>query len=249
MISLDIEKNYNKFKSYVSQFITERGDTQRFLDWLDTTDFKTAPASAKYHLNVAGGLCLHSLGVFHKLIKLVSLGGVPVGDEKSPFSRETISIVGLLFDLAKIGYYKPYIKNVKDEATGQWAQVEAYGVVDDPERLIYGTHGDNSIYLIRKFFTLTAEEEIAIRYHHGAFDVDSKEGKTTVSMVFGAYPLALYLHTADMLTTFVDEAIDKHYAFPYEPKEPAPTEEEVESTDVDNTADAGTAETIDSCPF
>lgn len=47
----------------------ERDGVQSLLEWLESTDFYTAPASTKYHGAYAGGLLEHSLNVFRQLVK------------------------------------------------------------------------------------------------------------------------------------------------------------------------------------
>ena len=44
-----------------------RPGADRLLDWLQTTDFFTAPASSRFHLAKEGGLCEHSLHVYDRL--------------------------------------------------------------------------------------------------------------------------------------------------------------------------------------
>ena len=44
---------------------TKRENIDKLIEWLEKeTDFFSAPASTKYHLNYEGGLLVHSLNVF-----------------------------------------------------------------------------------------------------------------------------------------------------------------------------------------
>ena len=73
------------------------------------------------------------------------------------------------------------------------------------DRLIYGKHEDNGIYMLRQFFALTYEEELAIKYHMGDTNSDEPFAST---MTYGAYkisPLALFLHLSDMMAICIDE--------------------------------------------
>ena len=46
-----------------------RDGAEKLLDYLENkSDFFTAPASARYHCAYAGGLCEHSLNVYHCLV-------------------------------------------------------------------------------------------------------------------------------------------------------------------------------------
>lgn len=60
---VNVEKNYAKFRKYIQNYIKREG-VEEFLEWLDTSDMKIAPASTKYHMSCEGGLCAHSLNVF-----------------------------------------------------------------------------------------------------------------------------------------------------------------------------------------
>ena len=213
---LDIETNYKKFKKYLSAYVTRDG-IKEFLEWLDTTDFKTAPASTKYHLSEEGGLCKHSLNVFMRLINLLSneypkklvgndANGAEIWEETCPYSKESIALVALLHDIGKADFYKTYVKNVKNEATNTWEKVPYYAVKDESERFIYGSHEDNSIYTLRQFFKLLYEEDLAIKYHMGG--IGSNEPSMS-AMVYNAFksPLALFLHIADITSICIDDNV------------------------------------------
>ena len=100
--------------------ITREG-ADKLLDFLEhKSDFFTAPASARYHGAYEGGLCEHSLNVYHCLVDYLQRERVQelYGLE---YSDESIAIVALLHDLCKVGCYKKGTRNVKNDATGQVA--------------------------------------------------------------------------------------------------------------------------------
>lgn len=167
-----------------------RDGADKLLDYLtNKSDFFTAPASARYHGAYAGGLCEHSLNVYHCLVDYLQRERVQelYGLE---YSDESIAIVALLHDLCKIGCYKQSTRNVKDE-NGKWQTVPSY-TFDDP--LPYG-HGEKSVYIANGFIRLTREEAMAIRWHMG---FSGTEDNRTVGQAFQKYPLAFALATADM---------------------------------------------------
>lgn len=167
--------------------VVKRGGKEKLLEYIEKTDFFTAPASTKYHGSYMGGLAEHSLNVFNRMLK-----------HKEKYSLETLAIVSLLHDLCKADYYAVDYKNVK-QSDGTWEK-EPYYTVND--KLPIGTHGDKSVFIIQRFMPLSAEEVAAIRYHMGAFqEGDAKN----ISKVFEKYPLALMLHIADMEATYFDE--------------------------------------------
>ena len=138
-----------------------RPGADALLNYLENkSDFFTAPASARYHLACEGGLCEHSLNVYHCLVDYLQRERVQelYGLE---YSEESVAVVALLHDLCKVGCYKKTFRNVKDDATGKWEKVPSYQF-DDP--LPYG-HGEKSVYIANGFIRLTREEAMAIRWH------------------------------------------------------------------------------------
>lgn len=173
--------------------ITRQG-ADALLDYLDKkSDFFTAPASARYHGSHEGGLCEHSLNVYHCLVAYLARERVQelYGLEYSP---ESVAIAALLHDICKVGCYKSGTRNVKDE-NGKWQSVPSY-TFDDP--LPYG-HGEKSVYIANGFIRLTREEAMAIRWHMG---FSGTEDSRIVGSAFQKYPLAFALSTADMEASY-----------------------------------------------
>jgi hypothetical protein len=189
----EIEQNKNEFLKIARDFIKRDGCDQ-LLGWLETTDFFTAPASSKFHLSEAGGLCKHSLNVFYRLEKLMK---AEFGEK---INMESIAIAALFHDICKTNYYKVELRNVKEN--GEWVQ-KPYFAVDD--QLPYG-HGEKSVYIVNGFMRLTREEAIAINWHMGGFDLRVQGGSCDYSNAYNKFPLAIMLHLADMQATFLDES-------------------------------------------
>ena len=174
--------------------ITREG-SDRLLDFLENkSDFFTAPASARYHGAFEGGLCEHSVNVYHCLAAYLERERVQelYGMEYSP---ESVALVSLLHDACKIGCYKKSFRNVKNDATGQWEKVPTY-TFDDP--LPYG-HGEKSVYIVNGFVRLSREEAMAIRWHMG---FSGPEDNRTVGQALQKYPLAFALAVADMEASY-----------------------------------------------
>ena len=181
-----------------------RDGADKLLDFLEhKCDFFTAPASARYHGAYEGGLCDHSLNVYHCLVDYLQRERVQelYGLE---YSDESIAIVALLHDLCKIGCYKKGTRNVKDES-GKWQTVPTY-TFDDP--LPYG-HGEKSVYIANGYIRLNREEAMAIRWHMGGFDESGPEDNRTVGQALQRYPLAFALATADMEASYFLENEDR----------------------------------------
>lgn len=161
-----------------------------------SSDFFTAPASARYHSSKEGGLVEHSLNVYDCLVDYLSRERVK-GLYGMNYSEETIAIVSLLHDICKVNVYKPGFRNVKDEF-GVWQRVPTFEFDD---KMPYG-HGEKSVYIITGYMKLTREEAFAIRYHMG---FSGEEDSRNVGRAFEMYPLILALSTADMEATYYVE--------------------------------------------
>lgn len=189
-------------KDKVLELINEnvhREGTDKLVNWLKSSDFFYAPASTKFHLSCEGGLAKHSLNVLSRLIREVinEFGSV----EDSPYSMESLVIVGLMHDLCKVGFYKKSMRNQKNEETGQWEKVPFYMVEDE----LPIPHGPKSQYILRSFIQLSREESVAIISHMGGFDSSVKGGEYAISNALGKYTLATLLHVADLKATNIDE--------------------------------------------
>lgn len=170
----------------------EREGINQLMEWLDSTDFYTAPASTRFHGSHEGGLVEHSIAVHSRLYELTHFYNIQASDE-------TIAIVALFHDLCKVGMYKTEMRWRKD-ANNQWEQYPTYKRDEDFK---FGGHGSKSVYIVQNFMKLTPEEAVAINCHMGQWDA------TTYSDVSSAYedcPLAWVLHVADEAATYMDKA-------------------------------------------
>lgn len=173
----------------------KREGADKLLEYLlsPASDFFTAPASARFHSSVEGGLVRHSLNVYDCLVGYLGSDHVK-NNLHLEYSDESIAIVSLLHDLCKIGVYKKGFRNVKDDK-GVWQRVDTFEF-DDP--MPYG-HGEKSVYMITPFMKLTREEAFAIRYHMG---YSSTEDARNVAAAFEMFPLSFALSTADSEATY-----------------------------------------------
>ncbi|MEG0910035.1 MAG: hydrolase [Ruthenibacterium sp.] len=184
--------------SYKQEFIdiftanVTRAGAKQLLDWLETTDFYTAPASTRFHGACESGLVMHSLNVYHVLKDKFFAEGD---------NLESFTLISLLHDLCKANYYKAGFRNVKNETTGQWEKVPTFNVQD---AFPFG-HGEKSVYLIERFIRLKPAEAIAIRWHMGGFDDAVRGGSYAISNAYDEYPLAVKLHLADLEATYLVE--------------------------------------------
>ena len=182
-----------EFIEIFKEKITRPG-ADALLNYLENkSDFFTAPASARYHLACEGGLCEHSLNVYHCLVDYLQRERVQelYGLE---YPAESVALVSLLHDVCKTGCYRQGSRNVKGP-DGKWQAVPTF-FYEDP--LPYG-HGEKSVYILSGFLRLTREEAMAIRWHMG---FSGSEDPRTVGQALQKYPLAFALATADMEASY-----------------------------------------------
>ena len=163
------------------------------LEWLQKTDFFTAPASSKFRCACPGGLVQHSVSVYRTMMEKHF--------EQGKDSEESFAICALLHDVCKAQFYKEGFRNVKNDETGQWEKKSVYFVEDS---FPYG-HGEKSVFLIERFLRLKTSEAVAIRWHMGGFDDAARGGSFAVSQAYERYPLAVKLHLADLESTYLRE--------------------------------------------
>lgn len=160
---------------------TNREGMDKLIDFLEGSDFFSAPASTRYHGAWKGGLAEHSMKVYEIL-------------KTKTEDSDSVKIVALLHDVCKTNFYKTDYRNIKNN--GVWEQVPYY-TVDDT--IPYG-HGEKSVMMISEFIKLTPEEKYAIRWHMGF--TEPKELYGTISEAYKKYPLALLMHEADLEATY-----------------------------------------------
>lgn len=190
---ISLSENYDYCKEVFIQLTKtiDRDGIGDFTKWLLETDFLIAPASTKYHGAEKGGLLRHSLNVYKNLLFLA---------RGRNYSVDTIKIVSLFHDICKANFYTVSKRNVKNEITGKWEKQDYYTF---DEQFPYGSHGGKSVYLLLSHgLKLTDEEAVAINNHMGGWDVTNYHNP---SKAFEKYPLAVYLHIADMMATYLDE--------------------------------------------
>lgn len=170
--SLIVESLFHRANSRVDTILNEDKlipIIKSLLNWLRRSEFYTSPASAKYHEAFHGGLLLHSLKVYNKMIELRAIPSFKDVDLGSA------TLVTLTHDWCKIGMYESYTKNVKNPETKIWEEQLAYKHTDKYMGL---GHGPQSLMMLSQFCTtgltsLTFDEMAAIRWHMYTYDVTS----------------------------------------------------------------------------
>ena len=193
MNDAQIQELWEEFKSLLLS--TKRPNIESFIDWLDSTDFKYAPASTQYHNSFIGGLLKHSLNVYYAMqdfANWIAFMDIP---------QDTIIITSLLHDICKIDSYVGSTKNVKDE-TGQWVTVPYFQY---NEILPWG-HGEKSVILIMQHGLQLSNVEISMIRNHMGFTANDDERR--VSKLFRICPQSVVLYCADLEATVMLESYD-----------------------------------------
>lgn len=188
----DKEKFIEIYKANIT-----RDGSDKLLEFLEKSDFFTAPASTRFHGAYEGGLLRHSLNVYECLKAYLERDRVKE-QYKLNVSEESAAISALLHDICKVNFYTISYRNSKNEKTGQWERLPYYSINDT---LPYG-HGEKSVYMISGFMRLTRDEAMAIRWHMGFSGI---EDKNTIGSALEKYPLAFALSVADMEASYFIE--------------------------------------------
>ncbi len=188
---VDISERYKVLKQKVS---VRQLEFKRFIDFLEReTSWLTSPASTRYHLNIEGGLLLHSVGVAETALKLRYLLAPDL-------SEESVVITALFHDVGKVGqpgkpYYLP-----NDNLWALRNRGITYRV--NPEVLPMNS-AVRGLCLVGRFIPLTDEEAQAIVAHDGLYPVHG--GVANLEYHQGECRLLMLVQFADKWTAAVEE--------------------------------------------
>lgn len=188
MLSLE-QKNNNeiKFMEILSKLNLDLTELNKFLDKINYFD---APASTQYMGAYPGGLCEHALRTVHELGVLCN------AYFPGRYTEEDVIKVALFKDIYKATMYEPYMKNVKNEETGQWEAIPAYKTREGNSRPVYGDLALSSYFQIKNFISLTDEQSLAIIHSTGNFPPDIHD-------IMRTYPLVTLTRMADTAATYL----------------------------------------------
>ena len=196
---IDIAKNKQTFLTICRNNIHRNG-IEDLINWLEDTDFFNAPASSRYHLDEIGGLCQHSLNVYHRFMEDIQQIMFP-NDDIPENVLEQATILALFHDFVKIDFYEESTRKVKDEY-GTWISVPYFSINNRSE---LSGHGVKSARIVSKFLELSDEEFMAITYHMGFASDEGRTNPNVINEVYNRSSLALLLNIADQKATFIDE--------------------------------------------
>ena len=88
---------------------TNREGIDKVIEFMEKSDFFTAPASTRFHGAYEGGLAAHSFKVY-EILKYKIKNNI----EDIQVPEESIIISALLHDICKANYYKTDYRNAKN---------------------------------------------------------------------------------------------------------------------------------------
>lgn len=205
-MDIDITKYKEEFVGLLRE--CNRNGMDDVIADLEDNCFFDAPASAGHHLNVKGGLVLHSLNTCKAALAVWQ--GMkqiePTLEREVP--RESVIIASLLHDVCKQDIYKPALKRKKNNL-GVWEDVPGYSVTYKGFPM---GHGEKSLVLLLcSGLELTDAEMLAIRWHMGAWGINmnSYEDVRNFDAAHILYPLVSIVHAADSLAAGIMERTEE----------------------------------------
>ena len=171
---------------------------------LENLGFFSAPASAGHHLNVEGGLVLHSINTCKAALAVWEAMKPLEPSLQTEVSRDSLIIASLLHDVCKADIYVRSVKKRRN-VLGQWEDTEGYKV--SYKEFPMG-HGEKSvIQLLCSGLDMTDAEMLAIRWHMGAWGINmnSYEDQRCYDTARALYPLVSIVQTADGLAASIME--------------------------------------------
>lgn len=178
--------------------VKDTAEASALKDWLDKSDFWTAPASSRYHGNFKYGLSLHTLKVVQQSLifaktLLDNFFNSPIGN-KYTITAEDIFLAALCHDFCKTNFYTVEYRNTKD-ITGNWIKQPFYKTRSETRNL---GHGNESVLLAVEIMPSLLKKRYvleAISRHMGFSDLSDSESFNYSNFLDN--PLVLLLQLAD----------------------------------------------------
>ena len=190
MISQE-QKNNNEIK-FIELLTKLNIDLTELNKLLDQVNYFNAPASTQYNGAYPGGLCEHALRVAHELGVLCN------AYFPGRYTEEDVIKVAFFKDFYKATMYEAYMKNVKNDETGQWETVPAYKTREGTNRPVFGDLGFSSYMQIKNLIGLTDEQVEAIVYSRPS------DFAPDIHDVCRNYPLVTLTRMAEMAAIYIN---------------------------------------------
>lgn len=186
------------FTEMINYIIKNKTESAALCDWLDESDFWTAPASSRFHGDFKGGLSIHSLMVVRQSLVFTkplmeNFLSSPIKD-RFVVSAYDVFISALCHDFCKTGFYTTEFRNTKD-INGNWIKQPFFKTKSDNRNL---GHGNESVLKMLEIFPSLIKNRTvleAVSRHMGFSDLTDTEQINYSN--FLENPLVLLLQLAD----------------------------------------------------
>lgn len=187
---LDENQIYQNKLSFVNLLSSLEIDLTELYTYLDTTDYFNKPASTQYFKAYPGGLCQYALDLYYELAQLVN-AYCP-----GKYTKADVVKVALFKDLYRTELYECYMKNVKNEITGNWEVQPAFRYKE--QRPTFGDIGFSSYMIAKRFVNFTDEQIEAIIQSAAKSDYAGD-----IHDIMRRYPLVTLTKMADIAATYL----------------------------------------------
>ena len=189
MLTVEMKNNNEiRFMELLAKLNIDLTDISKLLDQVD---YFNKPASAQYAGAYPGGLCEYALKSAHELGVLCN------AYFPGRYTEEDVIKVALFKDFYKATMYEGYMKNVKNDLTGNWESVPAFRIREGTHRPVYGDARFSAYMQIKDLIPLTTEQIEAIVYS------SPSDYAPDIHEIFRAYPLVTLTRMAELAATYI----------------------------------------------
>ena len=189
MLTLE-QKNNNEIR--FMELLTKLNiDLTEINKLLDQVDYFNKPASTQYMCAYPGGLCEYALRTAHELGVLCN------AYFPGRYTEEDVIKVALFKDFYKATMYEMYMKNVKNDTTGNWESVPAYKTREGSSRPVFGDIRFSSYMQLKNIIQFT-DEQIEAIVNSGPSDYTPD-----IHDIYRAYPLVVLTRMAELAAMYI----------------------------------------------
>lgn len=188
------------YEAMIDYIFPDGAKSAALKDFLDKSDFWSAPASTRFHGNFKSGLALHTLMVIKQSLVFTksvveNYFSSPEGKlQKYSITAQDIFVSALCHDFCKTGFYGVEYRNTKD-INGNWIKQPFYKTRSENRNL---GHGNESVLMMLEIMPELIHNRMvieAVSRHMGFSDLSDSE-KFNYSN-FLQNPLVILLQLAD----------------------------------------------------
>ena len=188
---LDENQIYQNKVSFMNLLACLNIDLTELSAYLDSIDFFNKPATTQYFKAYTGGLCQYALDTYFELAQLAN-AYCP-----GKYTKPDIVKVALFKDIYRAELYESYLKNVKNDLTGQWEVQPAFRYKE--QRPTFGDIGFSSYMIAKRFIEFNDEHIEAI-----VQSSTKNEYAGDIHDIMRRFPLVTLTKMADLAATYLN---------------------------------------------